>query len=91
MNEELKTGLIVSTLLSFAFLVLFINYNYHIPYAPPIVYSLFMVASIYTIKYLLDRWVASRIFAKKAQFSFRRVIDIISALIDFSSNSGDMD
>ncbi len=83
MNEALKSFVVVSALLVSAVLVLFISCSYPLPYANPIVYSLFVVAAIYTIKYLLDRWVASKIFAKKAQFSFRRVIDIISALIVF--------
>jgi small-conductance mechanosensitive channel len=83
MNETLKSFLIVSTLLVSAVLVLFVSYSYDLPYANPIVYSLFVVAAVYTIKHLLDRWVASKIFAKKAQFSFRRVIDIISVLIVF--------
>jgi small-conductance mechanosensitive channel len=83
MNEALKSGLIVSSLLVSAALVMLISYSYPVPYSAQIVYSLAVVAAVYTIKYLLDRWVASKIFAKKAQFSFRRVIDIISALIIF--------
>ncbi|HDQ05181.1 MAG TPA: mechanosensitive ion channel [Candidatus Bathyarchaeota archaeon] len=84
MNEAVKSSVIVSILLVSAILVWVINnYVYGLPYVPQIVYSLVVVAAVYTIKYLLDRWVASKILAKKAQFSFRRVIDIISALIIF--------
>jgi small-conductance mechanosensitive channel len=83
MNEALKSGLIVAALLVSAILILFIGYSYDLAYWKQIVESLIVVAAVYTIKYLLNRWVASRIFAKKAQFSFRRVIDIISALIVF--------
>jgi small-conductance mechanosensitive channel len=83
MNEAVKSFVIVSTLLVSAVLVLFISCSYYLPYSTQIVYTLVVVAAVYTIKYLLDRWVASRIFAKKAQFSFRRVIDIIFAIIVF--------
>jgi small-conductance mechanosensitive channel len=84
MNEAVKSSVIVSILLVSAILVWVINnYVYGLPYVPQIVYSLVVVAVVYTIKHLLDRWVASKILAKKAQFSFRRVIDIISALIIF--------
>jgi small-conductance mechanosensitive channel len=83
MNEALKSGLVILALLVSIVLIIFIGFGYGLPYYTQIVYSLIVIVALYTTKHLLDRWVASRILAKKAQFSFRRVIDIISTIIVF--------
>jgi small-conductance mechanosensitive channel len=64
-----------------AFIIFLVNYYYYLPFSIQIIDSLIGVAAIYSIKYAITRWFASRVFEEKTQFSFRRFIDVIFTLI----------
>jgi len=73
----LKSVFVVTVVIAFSVLAIFVTYFYYFPYSIRI-FSTFLVFLItYAVKYLLGRWVAGRVFNKKAQFSFRRIVNIL--------------
>ena len=73
----LKTVFVVAVVLVFAFLSIFVTSFYYFPYSIRLFATLMVFIVTYAVKYFLDRWVAKRVFAKKAQFSFRRVVNVL--------------
>jgi len=61
--------------------LLLVSCYYYIPFFVKIIDSLVVVVVGYSLKYVIGKWFASRIFEEKGQFSFKRFIDIIFGLI----------
>ncbi len=73
----LKSVLVIAVVLVFSFLAIFVTYFYYFPYSIRLFATLMVFVVTYAVKHFLDRWVAERVFDKKAQFSFRRVVNIL--------------
>jgi len=80
MKQTRKFILIISILLTSTVLLFLFSNNYYFPFATQVIDSLVIVLSVYSVKFIIDNWIASKIFEKRAQFSFRRFIDVISAI-----------
>lgn len=80
MKQTRKFILIISILLTSTVLLFLFSNNYYFPFATQVIDSLIVVLFVYSLKFIIDNWIASKIFEKRAQFSFRRFIDVISAI-----------
>ena len=80
----LKPLFVVLSVVFIALLAVFITYFYFFPYSIRLFSTILALTVAYAAKYFMDRWVAERFFDERAQFSFRRVVNvavIVAALI----------
>jgi small-conductance mechanosensitive channel len=73
----LKPLLVVSSVVLISLLAVFITYFYFFPYSIRIFSTLLALVVAYAVRFFLDQWLAKRVFEKRAQFSFRRLVNVV--------------
>lgn len=73
----LKIVIAVVFVVFFSIIAIFITYYYYFPYSIRLFLTVIAIAIAFSVKYFIDNWLSKRVFPKKAQFSFRRVANLV--------------